>query len=116
MSYDVKYEHQNGRIVFSNGVSILQDDYNALSKLKAYATCEPSFIWSELLRLQDNQDTLVIYFFKASFKRKQRSLEVLRDSKHFIMETSEILVNNKTKIQLTLSKITPEFKSIIPMF
>ncbi len=115
MSYDIKYEHINNMVVFANDVSISKMDYDALSRLKSFATCEPSFIWTELLRLQENQDTLEINFFKATFKRKLKALETLRDSKHFEMETREVLIRNKVKIQLKLTNITSDFKSIIPM-
>ncbi len=115
MGYESHCEHINGMVVFPNHVSISKSDYDALFKLKAHVTCMPSFIWSELLRLRDNEDSLCIHFLKASFKRKQKALEILRDSKHFELEIRDVIIHNKNKIEVKLTHITQDFKSIIPM-
>jgi len=115
MTLTTHYERQNGMVVFENGVEISDTDLDALFKLKAQVTCMPSFIWSQLLRLEESDSELIIHFLKTNFRRKAKALEVLRDSEHFRMETEEVRVNGKTKIRLSLSDITPEFKSIIPL-
>lgn len=115
MSHQAKHEHLDGTVRFNNNVVISQEDFDALFKLKAHVTCMPSFVWSELLRLKENENSLKVYYLKVNFKRKQKALEILRDSGHFNMLVEEVIHNKKKKIKLSLSDISEDFKSIIPL-
>ena len=115
MEQEAKYEHKSDHVEFSNNVVISRQEFDAMFKLKFQVTCMPSFIWLELTRLTEEQNSLTIYFFKPNFKRKQIPLEILRDAGHFEMETGEVSVDNKKKIEVKLTEITPEFKSVIGM-
>ena len=116
MDDDLKYECRDNTVVFRNNVTISRQDLDALFKVKHQVTCMPSFIWSELLRLKEDQDSLTVRFRnKRNFERKEKALEILRDSDYYKMEKKEVLSNNSCSVELRLTEITPEFKSIIPL-
>ena len=113
MNPNVNFEHKNDYVEFANNVVVTRQEFDAMFKLKFQVTCMPSFIWLELTRLTEDQDSLTIYFFKPNFKRKKIPLEILRDAGHFDLEVNEITVDNKKKIEAKLTRIAPEFKSVI---
>lgn len=111
---DVNYEYKHGMVEFSNHVIISETELDALFKLKMQVTCSPSFIWMALRQLEEKDDSLTVRFLKINYKRKQKTLEILRDAGHYRMEVKEMVVDLKNKVEVRLSQITPEFKSILP--
>ena len=115
IEHETNYEFKEGMVVFKNDSKITGQNLNALHFIKGESTNVTSFLWQELLRLDETNDTLTIHFLRANFNRNKKYLEKLADSNFFQMQTMEVNVRGLPKIQVEFTGITPEFKSIIKL-
>ena len=113
--YDVHYEIQGDQVVFKNKVIISTRQLDALFRLKHKTTCIHSFLWMELMRVAQGENSVSVRFNPGNFKRIIKALDVLQETKALDYRTEEITENNRKRIALTIYDIIPDLLSVIPM-
>ncbi|MDH5654624.1 MAG: hypothetical protein OEZ34_01860 [Spirochaetia bacterium] len=112
--FEINFEHKGNAVLFKNNIQISRMQFDALTKIRGFYTdSTPTFFWQELLRVKEEKPQMTVKFSPPSLKRMKRELEYLVESGFFKMESSEIMDNNRKKIEIKFFEIHPALISII---
>ena len=115
MNHKVNYQYNEGMVDFANGVRISESELNAIFRLKNKTTCIHSFLWMELLRIPEGENSISVNFNIRNFNRLRDPITILTASGFFKIQTNEFIENNLSRIKVCFSEIHPDFRSIIPL-
>ena len=115
MGHAVNYEIRDDEVIFINDVIISTQQLDALFRLKHKTTCIHSFLWMELIRIPDGQNSVTVRFNVNNFNRIKRALEILQETDALQFQTENFEENNLKRLVLKIFNIHPGFISIFPM-
>ena len=114
IEYQINFEHLGDSILFTNNVKISKQQFDALNRVRGQYTCSTtSYIWQAMMDLDESENTVSVNYEKFSFKRIKNEMEFLATSGFFKLETREVMVKNRKKLNIILTEIHPALRSII---
>ena len=110
----INFEFKGDTVLFNNNVSISKQQYHALTRVRGFYTdSTPSFIWQSFLQMPATETELTVQFSPFHLKRFRRELDFLSESGMYKMEASEVVHNNRKKIEIHFTEIHPALLSIV---
>ena len=114
IEYPINFEHQGNSILFKNNVKISKQQFDALNRVRGQYTCSTtSYIWQAMLDMTEEDNSVSVNYEKFSFKRIRNEMEFLASSGFFKLDTEEVVIKNRKKLNIILTDIHPALRSII---